>query len=177
MAMVFPAGPLRAPLQAQLGHVQRPAVDRQGSGCSAGGGNCTRRTAAHVLRARLEPAPDAIKAIGRRKVFAFAGIGDPEKFFTTLASAGIEAQVEESFADHHPYSEAEAARILARCESEKLVPVTTEKDLARLAATGRRCARSSPMPRRPSRCRSVCEDADALRSMLREALTTARAQP
>jgi tetraacyldisaccharide 4'-kinase len=66
-------------------------------------------------------------------VLAFAGIGDPEKFFTTLATAGITAQAEESFPDHHPYSEDDAVRLLARCTAEKLVPVTTEKDWVRLS--------------------------------------------
>ena len=135
--LVFPAGPLRAPMQTQLGHVQALLLIGKGPGASQAV-ETARSHGCLLLRATLEPAPDAIKAIGRRKVFAFAGIGDPEKFFMTLASAGIEAQVEESFADHHPYSEADALRILARSESEKLIPVTTEKDLVRLGRTGRR---------------------------------------
>ena len=49
-----------------------------------------------------------------------------------LTEAGIDAAVRQSFADHHPYTEDEAESILARCEAENLVPVTTEKDIARL---------------------------------------------
>ena len=91
------------------------------------------------------PRADAVKAIGRRKVLAFAGIGDPRKFFATLALAGIRTKIEESFADHHAYTDDEAQRILARCEGEKLVPVTTEKDIARLTAPAAP-AHGSPEP-------------------------------
>jgi tetraacyldisaccharide 4'-kinase len=73
--------------------------------------------------------------LGKRKVLAFAGIGDPEKFFMTLAGTGLEAVAEESFADHHPYTSADAERLLALCDAKNLVPVTTEKDLVRLSGS------------------------------------------
>ena len=73
------------------------------------GGRCCAR--------RLEPDGNAIKALGKRKLLAFAGIGDPEKFFMTLAGAGLEAVAEESFADHHPYTSADAERLLALAEA------------------------------------------------------------
>jgi tetraacyldisaccharide 4'-kinase len=174
-ALVFPAGPLRAPLQTQLAHTQALLLIGKGAGATQAI-ELSRDNERLLLRANLEPAPDALKAIGRRKVFAFAGIGDPEKFFMTLASAGIEAQVEESFPDHHPYSESEAALIVARCESEKLVPVTTEKDLVRMGrasgAVAKLAAAAKAMP-----VSLVCDDADLLKRLLREALTKARALP
>jgi tetraacyldisaccharide 4'-kinase len=171
-ACVFPAGPLRAPLAAQLAHVR--ALLLIGKGSAASQVTELARVNEHaVLRARLEPSPDPIKAIGRRKVFAFAGIGDPEKFFMTLASAGIEASVEESFPDHHPYTEDEAMRILERCAAEKLIPVTTEKDLARLSgedgARGRLAAAAKAIP-----VTLQSDDGDALRKLLRDALAARR---
>jgi tetraacyldisaccharide 4'-kinase len=171
-AYVFPAGPLRAPLATQFAKVHAILVVGKGAGVSPVA-DLARAHRHPVLRARLEPAADAVKAIGRRKAFAFAGIGDPEKFFMTLASAGIEAMVEESFADHHAYSEDEAARILARCEAERLVPVTTEKDIARLSgqdgARGRLAAAAKAMP-----VTLVPDDSDMLRKLLRDALAARR---
>ena len=38
-------------------------------------------------------------------VLAFAGIGDPEKFFATLAEAGVSLAATQSFPDHHRYRE------------------------------------------------------------------------
>ena len=95
-----------------------------------------------MFTGRLEPDPAALAAIAGRKVLAFAGIGDPEKFFATLAAAGIDAPVQRGFADHHRYSAAEAAALIDEAERRGLTLLTTEKDLARLA--GRRRA---PRPR------------------------------
>lgn len=171
-AHVFPAGPLRAPLATQFAKVHAVLVVGKGAGASAVA-DFARARAYPVLRAHLEPASDALKEIGRRKALAFAGIGDPEKFFMTLASAGIEAKIEESFADHHPYSEDDAASILARCEAERLVPVTTEKDIARLTgqdgARGKLAAAAKAMP-----VTLVLDDPEMLRKLLREALAARR---
>ena len=171
-ACVFPGGPLRAPLQSQFERVSAVLIVGKGTGAM----QVTMRARENgriVLHGRLEPSIDAVKAIGRRKVLAFAGIGDPEKFFMTLASAGIEAQAEESFADHHPYSEAEAERILARCESEKLTPVTTEKDLVRLSgldgARARLSAAAKAIP-----VSLVVEESDDLRKLVRGAISARR---
>lgn len=173
-AMVFPAGPLRAPLATQLAHTQALLLIGKGYGATRVT-ELARSTARAFLRASLEPAPDALKTLARRKLFAFAGIGDPEKFFTTLASAGLEAQLEESFPDHHPFSEAEATRILARCESDRLVPVTTEKDLVRMNGAGGAVAKLAAAAR-PVPVTLVCEDVEALRRLLRTALSKARAK-
>jgi tetraacyldisaccharide 4'-kinase len=102
---------------------------------------------------------------------AFAGIGDPEKFFSTLAEAGIEAMGEESFPDHHAYTLADAERLLARADAGRLVPLTTEKDMARLAgsdgALATLRARSKDLP-----VSLMIEDEDALRKLMRKAVRT-----
>ena len=69
----------------------------------------------------------------RKPVLAFAGIGDPDKFFSTLAVAGIDVRARMPFPDHHRFSRSEAAGIVERAKRDGLVPVTTEKDMARLA--------------------------------------------
>jgi tetraacyldisaccharide 4'-kinase len=171
-AYVFPAGPLRAPLSTQLTRVQ--AILAVGTG--QGSGPVAALARAHglpFLHARLEPAPDAARTIGSRKALAFAGIGDPEKFYLTLAEAGIDATARQSFADHHQYSEEEAASILARCEAEGLVPVTTEKDIARLS--GQDGARG----RLASAARAIAvtlvpDDPDLLETLLQDALKSRR---
>ena len=65
-------------------------------------------------------------------MLAFAGIGDPEKFFATVAAAGIDAPVKRGFSDHHRFSIKEARRLLEEAKRDKLVLLTTEKDAARL---------------------------------------------
>ncbi len=146
---VFPAGPLRAPIATQLTMTHAILVVGSGHGVS----QAQTFASTHglpLLRTRLEPAPDVARSIGARKALAFAGIGDPEKFYLTLSEAGIDATARQNFADHHSYSEDEAASILARCEAENLVPVTTEKDIARLTgqdgARGKLAAAACAIP-------------------------------
>ena len=49
-------------------------------------------------------------------MFAFAGIGDPQRFFRTLRAAGIEVVRERAFADHHPFSEGEIESLVAEAQ-------------------------------------------------------------
>ncbi|BCP52515.1 tetraacyldisaccharide 4'-kinase [Kaistia sp. 32K] len=131
---VFPAGPLRAPLRAQI--VRTDAMIVVGEGKP--GDRMVRRVSRAgraVLRAKLEPA--ALRVWGPRPYLAFAGIGRPEKFFNTLDRAGVPLSDVKGFPDHHVYTAEDARKLLARADAEGLDLVTTSKDHARLArATG-----------------------------------------
>jgi tetraacyldisaccharide 4'-kinase len=129
-ARVFPAGPLRAPLAAQLKRSDALLVVGEGDGARAvvaQAGNLP------VFHGRLIPEPAAVMAMQARKVLAFAGIGDPDKFFTTVEQAGIEIKLRKSFPDHHRYSAEDAAKLIMRAEHNGLALLTTEKDHARMA--------------------------------------------
>lgn len=84
-----------------------------------------------LLRARLEPRDTNLRG---RRVFAFAGIGRPQKFFDTLATLGAELAGSESFPDHQPYTAATLARLSAAADAARAQLVTTAKDAARLGA-------------------------------------------
>lgn len=145
----FPAGPLRAPLPTQLEHIDAMLLIGERAQKAAPALDAARARGIPVLQARLQPDAATIKALGRRKVLAFAGIGDPEKFFSTLAVAGIEAVGEESFPDHHRYSAEDAQRLVARAESGGLLLVTTEKDFVRFTgdeALAKLAARTKSLP-------------------------------
>ena len=133
---VMPAGPLRAPLPTQM--VRADAVLIIGPGAAGDGVlRLAARAGRVVLRGALEPVRPA--ELGDGRFLAFAGIGRPEKFFSSLAAAGVDVAAAEDFADHHPFSEADADRLLARASAEGLRLVTTAKDHARLrGATGAR---------------------------------------
>jgi tetraacyldisaccharide 4'-kinase len=126
---VIPAGPLRAPLEPQL--VRASALLIAGETDSAIEA-AARARGLPVFHGQLEPAPGAVAALRAGKVLAFAGIGDPEKFFATLAAAGIDAPVRRSFPDHHRYSVKEARALLREADQSNLQLLTTEKDAARL---------------------------------------------
>ena len=77
------------------------------------------------------PAGDQ-SAFAGRKVFAFAGIGRPEKFFDSLAGVGAELAACRAFPDHHRYSVGAIERLLGEADRLKALPVTTAKDAVRL---------------------------------------------
>ncbi len=135
--MVTPSGPLRAPLAVQLRKADALVLIGEGERSEA-----LVRTAARagrqVLRAALKPA--RVREFRKEPLLAFAGIGRPEKFFESLVAAGATVTRSVPFPDHHRYSEANAATLIARAEAEGLRLVTTEKDMVRLAGAGGRLA-------------------------------------
>ena len=128
---VFPAGPLRAPLKAQLARVDVLLIVGETTAAADIAADAKARRMP-VVHARLVPNPAAIAALKGRKVLAFAGIGDPEKFFATVRDAGIAAPICKAFADHHPFTGEEAAALVMQAEHDGLSLLTTEKDHARM---------------------------------------------
>ncbi len=84
-----------------------------------------------VLRAELQPNAADLAALPPR-ILAFAGIGRPEKFFTTLAEAGHTPVETRSFGDHRPYTEADMFALRAHAAALGAGLVTTAKDYVRL---------------------------------------------
>jgi tetraacyldisaccharide 4'-kinase len=125
---VMPAGPLREPAEAGLA--------RAGAVVLMGDGHATLPLCGKPsLRARLVP-QDADCFAGK-KVIAFAGIGQPKKFFSTLTDVGAELVATHPFADHHPYRETELARLAAEASERGALLATTEKDAVRVPAPWR----------------------------------------
>ena len=134
-ACVFPAGPLRAPLPPQIARTDALIV--VGDGVAAG--PVAAAVAAQdkpVLAAHLRADDAVVAALRGKRVLAFAGIGDPQRFFRTLRANGIEVVRERAFADHHPFSEGEIETLIMEARRDVLTLVTTEKDLARLRPAG-----------------------------------------
>lgn len=165
---VFPAGPLRAPLEAQMARTDALLVIggnlNAGSVTAAAGGR-------PVFHGRLAPDAAALTALGSRNVFAFAGIGDPEKFFDTLTQAGIAVTQRKAFADHHRFTGEEAAELEMQAEHEGLTLVTTEKDHARMSgdpALAALAERAQVLP-----VTLVVDEAEKLRTLVLEKIRRA----
>jgi tetraacyldisaccharide 4'-kinase len=130
--LCLPAGPLRAPLLDQWPFVQAVVVVGEGAA-----GACVatqaRAQGLPVFEARLVPDPAQSARLCGQRVYAFAGIGRPEKFFATLRQAGAKIVGQRAFADHQPYTTADLAEIRQQAAAKNAVAVTTEKDLVRIA--------------------------------------------
>ncbi|MSP94179.1 MAG: tetraacyldisaccharide 4'-kinase [Alphaproteobacteria bacterium] len=131
---LIPAGPLREPVSQGLARADALVLMGDGDPAIAFTGP--------VLRARtIAAAPEALKD---RAVFAFAGIGNPERFFALLRNAGASVVGTQAFADHHRFSELELSVLRLGCEKFGALCVTTEKDYFRLEPRQR--ARIVPVP-------------------------------
>jgi len=128
---VFPAGPLRAPLSPQLARTDALIVIGNGS-AAAPVAAAIAAEEKPVLSARLRPDEAAVASLRGKRVLAFAGIGDPNRFFRTLRASGLEVVRERAFGDHHPFSENEIAELIAQARADALTLVTTEKDMVRV---------------------------------------------
>lgn len=130
---IIPAGPLRGPLAHQIS---------QASGFVIIGGALVDRQLQKMLQESRKPtftahlekaatAPD----LTQKKVIAFTGIAQPDKFFATLESAGAEIIERIRFPDHHPFSTRDAERLLGlQADNPNCLLVTTAKDRIRLKA-------------------------------------------
>lgn len=128
---IFPAGPLRERPESGLERANGVILIGDGAPPSE-----VIASSLPILRAWIEPRYSGVELKGTR-VFAFAGIGRPEKFFDTLRELGAEIVDQESFGDHQPYSDQLTQRLIQRAAAQDVVAVTTEKDMVRLPKSAR----------------------------------------
>jgi tetraacyldisaccharide 4'-kinase len=145
--LMIPAGPLREPVRQGLARADavivigsggqspedgRAPVHSDSVWTAPGGHPDLQGYAGPVLHARLKPLGAGFQ---NRRVFAFAGIGRPEKFTASLLEAGALVTGAQYFPDHHVYRPGEIAALKARAQDAQLI--TTEKDFVRLSAAER----------------------------------------
>jgi tetraacyldisaccharide 4'-kinase len=140
---VIPAGPLRAPIEFQLGLVDCIVVN---------GGQAEDRSRESAILERLRrgfPGPVLAAHVGPTgdvgwlkglPAIAYAGIGHPIRFFDLLEDLGAHLDAKSAFPDHHVLSEAEAEDLLRASSTGGAQLVTTEKDWVRLKGLGGRRA-------------------------------------
>jgi tetraacyldisaccharide 4'-kinase len=170
-ARVIPAGPLRAPLGIQLDRAHALVVVGLGLAGAVPAADARARDIP-LFQARVVPDAGFIAALGGGRVLAFAGIGDPEKFFATLADAGVAVAATRRFDDHHRYTQAEARALCDEADRDSLVLVTTEKDMVRISgedATAGLAARAQALP-----VTLAIEDEARFKLLLQERIVAAR---
>ncbi len=127
---LLPAGPLREPRQ-RLGQVD--AVVLNGAGAPDQPQPPRGAFRMDLVGDRLMPLrggdPRSLASFAGQRVHGVAGIGNPERFFSTLRAAGL-IVVEHSFPDHHRYRDPEIQF------DDGLPVLMTEKDAVKCSKLG-----------------------------------------
>lgn len=126
---VIPGGPMRAPLLAQLRMAD--ALLTMGEGEAA---DPVVRMASRANKPVFQAfaRPRRPETFAGRRFLAFAGIGDPQKFFDTVRASGGDVVQSRAFPDHHAFTEEDFSELARAAENEGLEPITTAKDAVRL---------------------------------------------
>lgn len=126
---VIPAGPLRAALSDQMRKTD--AVLRIGRGSEA---DHVVRQASRAGRAvyEAELLPSSLAKIAGNRWLAFAGIGNPSKFFASVRQAGGDVVEGQTFPDHYSYQPDDIRRLIDTAEELGTGLITTAKDHVRL---------------------------------------------
>lgn len=122
---VFPAGPLREPVAAGLSRAKAAVLigaDKTGV--------TTELKGIPLFKAGI--AAENGNDFKDRPVIAFAGIGRPQKFFSSLESAGAKIVMAFPFPDHHNFTDCEIEALLEQARDRQALLVTTAKDHVRL---------------------------------------------
>jgi tetraacyldisaccharide 4'-kinase len=132
---VMPAGPLREPASDGLARADAIVITSNTTSAPARF-KPPESWKKPVLNGKLVPLQTGMDWQGLRAL-AFAGIGHPDKFFTTLKDLGADLVATHAYDDHAPYSDAILSRLQREAATKSAQLVTTEKDAARLPAAFR----------------------------------------
>lgn len=138
---VIPAGPLRAPLNTQVGCVDAIVVNHGAlvpEHAEKKHADLKSQLDSNGFRGPVFSASISVTGnttlLRDEKVLAYAGIGHPERFFETVQGLGVKIEERRVFQDHHEISVPEAQDLLKLALGRNLKLVTTEKDWVRLSS-------------------------------------------
>ena len=160
---VFPAGPLREDLGAALSRADAVILMKPEPDFEIDETLRTQLKGQLVIPAYL--APQAAPPQG--KLYAFAGIGRPNKFFDSLRRNGGNIVEEVPFADHYKYKDSDIESLFVLASEYEASLITTEKDYVRLPHGYRKGVHAWPV-------HAVFEDELTLRRLLHPIIERAK---
>ena len=125
---ILPAGPLREPIDHSMNRADAILLIGEASPKLR---TYLDQASPPLLTGQLSLRSDSTDWLGQ-SVIAFAGIGQPEKFFTSLQEAGAHLLARYTFPDHHRYCRRECEALYREATDQQAILVTTSKDRVRL---------------------------------------------
>lgn len=138
---VFPAGPMREPFKDALARAQALVVITKDQHEPINTALSQHVPTRPLFKAWLEA--DTLNL--PKRAVAFCGIGRPQRFFDSLTRAGVQIAESIAFADHHPFSAADIARLKAVAKAANAPLITTQKDKMRLSVDDRQTILTLPV--------------------------------
>ncbi len=118
--LVFPAGPLRENINTGINKSNLIVI--------IGEGDFSLPKELPILKAKLV----GKILLSQQKFVAFAGIGNPEKFFHSVVESEGEIVEKFMYGDHHQYSDRELTNLIDLAKKHQAELITTEKDYTRI---------------------------------------------
>lgn len=163
---VIPAGPLRLPLAVQAKLVD--ALVYNGQVNPHFQDEMAWRCPVPALHAWLQP--DGVAFLAGARVVAYAGIGNPDRFFDTLRAHGATVVETLPFPDHARFTDADADRLLALASCHDAQLITTEKDHVRLSGSPKLAALAAASRTLPVEMKLHAASQTTLEALLTKAL-------
>ena len=118
----IPAGPMRC----RFDDIKADAIIVVGGDVSNIFGRVKNKL--NIFHAVIKPTR---KSVGTR-YYAFAGIGNPDKFFDTLKKAGADLAQTKTFPDHYDYTQADILELFSAASALDAKLITTRKDYVKI---------------------------------------------
>lgn len=129
---LIPAGPLREPLACAFKKVSSFLVIGPKGVSLEDLDPLEELQSFEVLQAFMVPHPEDWSRLRGRTLYAFAGIGEPEKFFAMLQLEGLKVLGTQGFPDHYVYTSEDLRDLDAQARKGDAHLVTTLKDYVKL---------------------------------------------
>jgi len=130
--LTIPSGPLREPLKV-VGSCNIVIIN---GNKNAKFENKIKKFSKNISFYYTKYVPQKISKFKNKKILAFAGIGNPDNFFSLMEKHNLNIEKKISFPDHYIYSRKDIQNLISISKEKKMRLVTTEKDYFRLKKIG-----------------------------------------
>jgi tetraacyldisaccharide 4'-kinase len=125
---IFPAGPLRENLDEALNRSDAVILMKPNKDYQPDNFLLNQLSEKILIHAYLKPT----SILPKGKLYAFAGIGRPNKFFDSLRESGGEIVEAISYSNHYKYKDIDIENLFTLASEYEASLITTEKDYVRL---------------------------------------------